>query len=199
MSAQWQLSARPQPAVEYASFGLRVLALIVDGLVAVGFIFLFSLPLGILRATVIDEETLRAAVDWISVPYTLAFMFLYFPLTMRRRGEHNGQTWGKQACGIRVMREDRQPVDAQLAIQREILLKYLVFWVLSVFLLLIPALVNYLRPLWDEHNQALHDKLARTYVVKDPPVLEHPPQEEQTYASGWVPPVPPSPSGPVQW
>jgi uncharacterized RDD family membrane protein YckC len=191
MSAQWQFSARPQPTLEYAGFGLRALAMIVDGLVALAFVFAFSLPRGVLRATVLDEQTLRTVLDWVSIPYTLLFMCLYFPLTMRRPGQHNGQTWGKQACGIRVVRQDGQRVDGQLALRREFVFKYVLFWVVSLFLVLIPTLVNYLRPLWDERHQALHDKLAATFVVKDAPV--------ETFASGWVPPVPPSPSGPVQW
>jgi uncharacterized RDD family membrane protein YckC len=191
VSAQWQFSARPQPTVEYASWGLRALALLIDGVVAFGCLFVAALPLSFAGYAFFDSEELETAIDVVSIVYAVGFLLIYFPLTMRRAGEHNGQTLGKQTCGIRVVRADGQPVDARLAIQREVLLKYLVFWVISVFLLLIPAIVNYLRPLWDEHNQALHDRLAGTFVVKDTPI--------ETYSSGWEPPVPPSPSGPVQW
>ena len=30
---------------------------------------------------------------------------------MVRKGEHNGQTWGKQVVGIRVIRDNGQPFD----------------------------------------------------------------------------------------
>jgi uncharacterized RDD family membrane protein YckC len=191
MSAQWDPAPQQRSPV-YASWGWRALALLVDGLVAFGFVFAFSIPLGVLGYAVWDEETLRRVIDYVSIPFTVAFLVLYFPLTMKRTGAHNGQTWGKQACGIRVVREDGLPVTAQTALQREVLLKYLVFWVASLFALLVPALANYLWPLRDPRNQTLHDKMVHTYVVKDVPV------PVVTYASGWEPPVPPSSFGPVQ-
>ena len=176
MSAQWGYTPPSRPTVVYASWGRRALASLADGLVAFGFLVVVSIPLGIVSYAWLDEQTLRAVIDYVSVAFLLAFLMLYFPLTMRRQGEHNGQTWGKQLCGIRVMREDGEPVDARLAIQREVLLKYLVFWVLSAFLLFIPTTANSLWPVWDDRNQALHDKIARTFVVKRVAVT--------TYASG---------------
>jgi uncharacterized RDD family membrane protein YckC len=191
MSAQWQFSAPPQQSVQYAGWWWRVLATILDGLVAFGFLFVAALPLSIVGNAALDKEQLETAIDIVSIVYTVAFLLIYYPLTMRRPGEHNGQTWGKQACGIRVVRTDGMRVDARTAITREAVVKYLLFSFLAVFALAIPTIVNYLWPFWDEQNQALHDKLAGTFVVKVQP--------EATYASGWVPPVPPTSSGPVQW
>ena len=192
MSAQWgQPEPQWQPAVEYAGWWSRVLASILDSLVAFGFIFVAALPLAIVGYAALDEETLKRVSDYVSIPLVLAFLLLYYPLTMRRPDARNGQTWGKQACGIRVVREDGRPVDAQTAILREAAIKYLVFSVAALCALFVPTLVNYLWPLWDPRHQALHDKMVKTYVVRNAP--------QPTYASGWVPPVPPSASGPVQW
>jgi uncharacterized RDD family membrane protein YckC len=96
---------------------------------------------------------------------TLVGPFIYPALTMARSGEKNGQTLGKQALDIRVVREDGQEWTFGTALLREFVIKtLLVGWVGGTFV--IPTLVNYLWPLWDERKQALHDKVAESYVVK---------------------------------
>ena len=50
----------------------------------------------------------------------------YACLTMARRGRHNGQTFGKQAAGVRVVRDDGRPVTIKTAFGRDILLKWVV-------------------------------------------------------------------------
>ena len=46
---------------------------------------------------------------------------------MGRQGEHNGQTWGKQIVGIRVIRDSGQPVTSDLPLPREFVVKGLLF------------------------------------------------------------------------
>ena len=193
MSAQWGYPSQPQEqaAVEYAGWWWRVLASIIDGLISFGFLLAAGIPFGVVGYLTLSEETLNTVIDIASIPYTIAFLLLYYPLTMRREGAHNGQTWGKQACNIRVVRTDGLPMDAATAIMREAVIKYLLFSTLAACALFIPTLLDYLWPLWDDRNQALHDKLANTYVVRG----AAPPPPAPT----WEPPVPPSGSGPVQW
>jgi uncharacterized RDD family membrane protein YckC len=81
----------------------------------------------------------------------------------------NGRTLGKRALGLRVVREDRQPITFTLVLVREVIGKVLFFgaaivgaWVPAVGL---AALVDYLWPLGDEENRALHDMAAHTRVV----------------------------------
>ena len=95
----------------------------------------------------------------------LAWFTIYAPLTMRRQGEHNGQTWGKQWLGIRVIREDGHHVTAGTAFIRDVLMQDLVFGLLGSFIFNLPTLLDGLWPLWDDRNQALHDKVANTFVV----------------------------------
>ncbi len=86
----------------------------------------------------------------------LLFPFLYQWLMVGRWG----QTLGKMALGIRVVRaEDAGPVGYARAAGR-----VAAVWLLGIFVL--PLLLAYLWPLWDRRNQTLYDKLASTIVVR---------------------------------
>ena len=86
----------------------------------------------------------------------------YAPLLMARQGEHNGQTWGKQALGIRVVRDTGEQVDLGFAFLREVVVKYLLFGFVGGFFFSIPTIVDYLWPLWDDENRCLHDMVVKT-------------------------------------
>jgi uncharacterized RDD family membrane protein YckC len=56
------------------------------------------------------------------------------------------------------------------ALLREFVVRALLFGVLGTFFFSIPILLDYLWPLWDESNRALHDMIVSTHVVRaDPP------------------------------
>lgn len=85
--------------------------------------------------------------------------------TMSRKGRNNGQTLGKQAAGVRVVRDDGKPVNLKTAFGRDILIKYVggnitfgVGWV-----------VDSLWPLGERENRALHDLAVKTHVVSTAP------------------------------
>jgi uncharacterized RDD family membrane protein YckC len=86
-------------------------------------------------------------------------------LTMRRRG----QSWGKQVARIRVVAIDGGPVSAGTVIVRDVVGKFAIFTMLAVIALFVPTIVNFLWPLFDFRNQALHDKMAQTLVVSSEP------------------------------
>jgi uncharacterized RDD family membrane protein YckC len=90
----------------------------------------------------------------------------YYPLLMMRQGEANGQTLGKQVTGIRVVQESGEPFTYGPAALREFAIKNLLFGTVGGFFLAIPTLLDYLWPLWDDENRALHDMLASTRVVQ---------------------------------
>ena len=96
----------------------------------------------------------------------LAFSLLYGPLLMRRSGAHNGQTWGKQALGITVTRDSGEPFDFWSAALREVALKGVAVGVACLIIPVIPFLLDYLWPLWDSENRAVHDMGADTHVVR---------------------------------
>ena len=103
------------------------------------------------------------------VSYSLllfAALILYGPLLMRRTGERNGQTWGKQLIGIRVVRTNGVPMDFIHSAIREALVKGLALGVASSIIPFIPYLLDVLWPLWDDENRAVHDIIVDTRVVE---------------------------------
>jgi uncharacterized RDD family membrane protein YckC len=104
--------------------------------------------------------------DLVWIPAYVLWLLLYYPLTMRRAGARNGQTWGRQLLRIRVVREDGYAVDARTAILRELVMKQLLLWGFGGCLLYIPTLLDVLWPVWDDRNQSLHDKAVDTLVVR---------------------------------
>jgi uncharacterized RDD family membrane protein YckC len=144
------ITPRPGPVEgELAGWGPRVGAALIDGIIVTAVI------VALLLAAASGSGN-GAAGAGVVVAYLLAY--LYAPLTMMRKGEHNGQTFGKQAVGIRVRRDTGAEMGFWYSALREILVKGLV----GTFTLGI----DYLWPLWDKRNQALHDKVANTVVIE---------------------------------
>ena len=156
------------PRQELASWGLRALAALIDWLISLACaapVAIVALLAEIVAPGLSDEEQ-DTLLDLTVFPIYFAWLLFYYGLTMRRRGAHNGQTWGKQAMKIRVAREDGYPVDARTAILRDAIMKNIVLWGFAVLACGIPPLLDVLWPLWDERNQSLHDKAASTLVLR---------------------------------
>jgi uncharacterized RDD family membrane protein YckC len=148
-----------------ASWGSRVAATLIDGLVLlipaalVGFVIFGGLGA--------DDSFWRwAATSALYLLLTSALVFLYAPLMMMRRGAANGQTLGKQALGIRVVRDSGEPVGFWFAVVREVVVKSLVVWIASTIIPFIPWFLDNFWPLWDDENRALHDMVVSTHVVR---------------------------------
>jgi uncharacterized RDD family membrane protein YckC len=89
--------------------------------------------------------------------------FLYAPAMMART---NGQTLGRMALGIRVVRAKGQPMTFGFAMLREVVVKALVFGIASSLTFGLASLLDVLWPLWDEENRALHDFIVDTRVIR---------------------------------
>jgi uncharacterized RDD family membrane protein YckC len=90
---------------------------------------------------------------------------VYAPLMMAKT---NGKTLGRMACGIRVVRANGQPIDFGYAALREVVVKWLLINVIAgSFTFGLASLVDYLWPLWDEENRALHDMVVNSRVILD--------------------------------
>jgi uncharacterized RDD family membrane protein YckC len=98
-----------------------------------------------------------------------AVLILYGPLLMRRPGENNGQTWGKQLVGIRVVRTNGVPMDFTHSAIREALVKGLGLAFASSIVPLLPYVLDALWPLWDDEHRAIHDMVVGTRVVEVEP------------------------------
>ncbi|MEO5575458.1 MAG: RDD family protein [Gaiellaceae bacterium] len=140
---------------ELASWGRRLAALLVDivvlGLVIAAALLAAGFPADDLRERVQDGETLL-----------LVFVFLipegiYYTALIGSRS----QTFGKMALGIKVVdAESSSPIGYARAFTR---------WLSTAAmraLLTVPTVIDHLWPLRDRRNQTLHDKVARSVVVR---------------------------------
>jgi uncharacterized RDD family membrane protein YckC len=147
-----------------ASWGIRAAALLIDWLILIiPVAFLLAIVIGIAAGS----DAGAAATFFLGFLVYLVVALAYAPMLMARSGRGNGQTWGKQALGIRVVRDDGRPMSFGWAALRELVVKGILFgWIGSTFFA-IPLLLDYLWPLWDDQNRALHDMIVSTHVVRD--------------------------------
>jgi uncharacterized RDD family membrane protein YckC len=82
-----------------------------------------------------------------------------------------GQTLGKMAVGIKVVRSD----DGGRVAYARALGRAASVWLLGLFV--IPLFLAYLWPLWDRRNQTIYDKMAGTIVVREGSTPTHPPTQ----------------------
>jgi uncharacterized RDD family membrane protein YckC len=89
---------------------------------------------------------------------------LYAPAMMART---NGKTLGRMVTGIRVVRANAEPMTFGFAMLREVAVKALLFGIAGSITAGIAQLVDWLWPLWDEENRALHDFIVDTRSIRD--------------------------------
>src|SRR4051794_21273389 len=151
-----------------AGWWSRVGAQLIDGLIiGVGALILF-LPIGAGLGVGIASDShtgVGAAVAgllfWVLCVTVIAV--LYAPILMART---NGKTLGRMVVNIRVVRAKGEPITFGFAMLREVVVKAIGFGIAGSFTAGIANLVDYLWPLWDEENRALHDFVVDTRVVK---------------------------------
>jgi uncharacterized RDD family membrane protein YckC len=161
-SGVWETTdpAETEPRPDYASWGSRAVAFIIDNLIlaipwAIAVTFLVV-------AAVREDDGRNADSFWVLGGLlslaALIIPFVYFAIL---NGNERGQTIGKRATGIRVRKKDGvTPLGTGRALGR-----YAVTAVVTAFFGPL-ILVDYLWPLWDADNQALHDKVVDSVVVR---------------------------------
>ena len=147
-----------------ASWGSRVGAFLLDGLVQFVLVCLMFAP-GVL-ALIADITALGIVLLVLAFFGYLAVYVLYGAWFMKRPGERNGQTLGKQWVGIRVVRDEGQPFDLGAGLLRQLVVIQLLFGVVGSAFGGIPWIVDMLWPLWEDENRALHDLIVKTHVVR---------------------------------
>jgi uncharacterized RDD family membrane protein YckC len=144
----------PEAGVVLSGWWRRAAALLVDGLVVSAMIVAV---LGLAAVVVAVNEDVGTVLLVLGVIFAIAgpvFYWIYFT------GKEPGQTVGKKALGIRVRHaEQDRAIGYGPSAGR-----YLITFAFGIFY--IPAVLDYLWPLWDSRNQTLHDKVANSIVVR---------------------------------
>jgi uncharacterized RDD family membrane protein YckC len=149
---QWGSQPPQTGAPPLSGWWRRVAGYLLDGIILA--------VVAIIPAAIIAAIAGGKAFEPVWIVLAIIFQIAYPALTMGRTGQNNGQTLGHQALGIRVIRIDGAPMTAGGAIVRQFLVLGILMGICGLV-----QLVNLLWPLWDEKNQALHDKVVITLVV----------------------------------
>jgi uncharacterized RDD family membrane protein YckC len=154
-------------AFEYGGRWRRLIAAVIDALIVYAITWLLTAP--VLGSGTMYEGGLarRTLADLIAA----VVAFLYYAAQHGRWG----QTLGKRALSLRVVRaEDGGAIGYGRAAWR-LLFAYLI----SLATCGVGGLVDVAWILWDRRRQALHDKVARTVVVRSEPGMPDPYAEER--------------------
>ncbi|MEW6399145.1 MAG: RDD family protein [Bacillota bacterium] len=135
--------------MKYASFGRRLVAYILDGIIVdVALVIVAFVLAGVGLAGGASPESIKHTTAIIGLLLGLTYATLFTGLL--------GQTPGKMALGIKVVGPGGGPPGIGRAFLREVIGKFLSGLIL---------LLGYLWMLWDAKKQCWHDRLADTVVV----------------------------------
>jgi uncharacterized RDD family membrane protein YckC len=126
-------------ALEYAGFWIRLGAGVIDLLILVAF-------------TLVLAYFFPSPAIWLTSGLAISIVYWLGFWVWR------GQTPGKMAVGIKVIRTDSSPVKWQCAIRR----------CLGYFVSFLTLFIGFIWVAFDERKQGVEDKIADTYVVKLP-------------------------------
>jgi len=147
--------------VEYAGFGIRLLAWLIDFLVLLFLSFIIALISGFFIAFLLiyvsivsaDSSIVRFLSDFIGGFIGFSVTLLYFTLFWSSKFQG---TPGKIVLGLKIVDVNGNKISYFTA-----LIRYISTIISSLFLG-----IGYLLIIFDGKKQALHDKLASTYVIK---------------------------------
>lgn len=137
-----------------AGFWIRAAAAVVDSLI-VGtlqciIVFLFAGLLGLLLHGFDSESLLMFSLAWLLGSSVGVVYYVYFTA-------FGGQTPGKMALHIKVLRTDGSALTIGRAFYRETICKFVSGIIFGI---------GYLMVAFDDKKQGLHDRMADTYVVR---------------------------------
>jgi len=151
------------PTMNYASYGKRVGAYLIDSVILTVLFLIMYVPLMNMVATAMQSS---GAMPWdintAAVYFALALSLLVGIFYFIRPTAKSGQTWGKRMVRIRVVDKNGNPPSLGQS-----WLRYAIgFGVEAVLLYILIGIIGLLWPLWDAQKQAWHDKIAGTFVVE---------------------------------
>jgi uncharacterized RDD family membrane protein YckC len=137
-----------------AGFWIRAAAAVVDALIAGALqgiiVFLFAGLLGLLLRGFDSDSLLMLSLAWLLSASISVVYYVYFTA-------YGGQTPGKMALRIKVVRTDNSSLTLGRAFYREVICKFVSGIILGI---------GYLMVAFDVKKQGLHDRMADTYVVR---------------------------------
>lgn len=148
--------------LEYGGRMRRLVAAIIDGLIVYVVTWLIITPVLGFDAMYDGSATRQAGADLLAS----LVAFLYYVLQHGRWG----QTLGKRAMNLRVVRAD----DAGAIGYGQAAWRLLFTYLLSLVTCGVGELVDVAWILWDRRRQALHDKAAQTVVIRTRPGMPDP-------------------------
>ena len=154
LSPRPEVPAPPTPAeLPKGGFGVRAAAFLLDGVIVS--LTQYVLVSALLRLTGLGDAypSPDPLAEIISHLFGLTLMVAYYVFFIG----YSGQTVGKMALRLKVIRTDGTPVGYGRAFLREIVGKFLSGLLLGI---------GYLMVLFDRQKQGLHDKIADTYVIR---------------------------------
>jgi uncharacterized RDD family membrane protein YckC len=143
--------------LRYASFETRLVAFILDLIVLASFFALFvafALLQLLLRSDFGDNDPPDQAY-YVAAIIILLYFVPFVPLYFVGLWTWRGQTLGKMAMALRVVRSDGRPVGVGAALLR------LVGYMFSTLVLF----AGFVMIVFDRQRRGLHDRLADTIVV----------------------------------
>ena len=129
-------------ALEIASVGQRLGAFLVD--------FVISVLVGVVG--LIAASAIGGDVNVVNFLVSIGYWIVVLVMVATR-----GQSPGKIAIGIKIVKTDGRPIGFGTTLLREVIWKI----ISSIIILL-----GYIWILFDGQRQGWHDKIASTYVVK---------------------------------
>lgn len=142
------LPSSGQRTLNYAGFWIRVAAYLIDAVVLYAVMFILMIPFGV---DFMDPSAIN--MSSMAIFYVIIFVawIAYF---IGMESSSKQATLGKMAVGIKVGNENGGRISAGTAAAR----------FFSKILSGLILYIGYMMAGWDKKKQALHDKIAGTYV-----------------------------------
>lgn len=135
---------------QYAGFWIRFVAVVIDSLLVTVVQAVCGFFLGLVGGSMANEDMLLVSVSFMFGSVISIAYYVFFT-------GYCGQTPGKMALRIKVIRTDGSDISYGRAFLREAVGKFI-----SALILFI----GYLMAAFDSQKQGLHDRMADTYVIK---------------------------------
>lgn len=146
-------TASPMDEHKYAGFWIRVVAYLIDSILLITvqsvLSLLISLTIGMLGIATDGDPAINTVIWLFGAVLSISYAVFFTG--------YCGQTPGKMALRIKVIRTDGSPISYGRAALREVPGKFISSILFGI---------GYLMVAFDSRKQGLHDKIADTFVIK---------------------------------